>query len=90
MILTQVELINEFPCLYPINPHMMEEFSRKDTFDIRWPINKVRATPETIARAGFFFLGERDRVKCWYCNGGLQNWDYNDDPWTEHAKWFPK
>jgi len=34
--------------------------------------------------------GERDRVKCWYCNGGLQNWERNDVPWEEHAKWFPK
>ena len=33
--------------------------------------------------------GERDRAKCWYCNGGLQNWEYNDDPWIEHGKWFP-
>lgn len=35
------------------------------------------------------FTGERDRVKCWYCNGGLQHWDYDDAPWVEHAKWFP-
>ncbi|CAK8686349.1 unnamed protein product [Clavelina lepadiformis] len=33
--------------------------------------------------------GGRDRVKCWYCNGGLQNWERDDDPWEEHAKWFP-
>ena len=36
-----------------------------------------------------FVLGERDRTKCWYCNGGLQNWRNDDDPWEEHAKWFP-
>ena len=40
-------------------------------------------------RAGFYFLGERDRVKCWYCNGGLQNWEPLDELWSEHAKWFP-
>lgn len=28
-------------------------------------------------------------MKCWYCNGGLQNWEYDDLPWIEHAKWFP-
>ena len=33
--------------------------------------------------------GDRDRAKCWYCNGGLQNWEANDEPFTEHAKWFP-
>ena len=28
-------------------------------------------------------------MKCWYCNGGLQNWERDDDAWTEYAKWFP-
>lgn len=37
----------------------------------------------------FINLGDSDKTKCFYCNGGLQNWDYNDEPWTEHAKWFP-
>ncbi|CAK8688694.1 unnamed protein product [Clavelina lepadiformis] len=31
----------------------------------------------------------RDRAKCWYCNGRLQNWERADDPWEEHANWFP-
>jgi len=38
---------------------------------------------------GLYYLGERDRVKCWYCNRGLQNWARFDNPWFEHAKWFP-
>ena len=62
---------------------------RLETFDYRWPSTRVRATPPQIAKAGFYFLGERDRVKCWYCNGGLQNWEPMDEPWREHAKWFP-
>ncbi|CAK8672471.1 unnamed protein product [Clavelina lepadiformis] len=84
-----VELQNSFPCLYPVSPHMRNEDSRFETFDHRWPQSRVRATPRQIAKAGFFFFGERDRVKCWYCNGGLQNWDPDDEPWSEHAKWFP-
>ena len=68
---------------------MRGEVNRFQTFDNRWPAAQVRASPRQIARAGFFFLGYRDRVKCWYCNGGLQNWDFDDEPWTEHAKWFP-
>ena len=78
-----------FPCLYPASAHMRNEESRLETFDQRWPSQMVTATPREIANAGFFFLGERDRVKCWYCNGGLQNWEQEDEPWTEHAKWFP-
>jgi hypothetical protein len=30
-----------------------------------------------------------DYVKCFYCDGGLCNWEAGDDPWVEHAKWFP-
>lgn len=29
-------------------------------------------------------------MKCFYCDGGLRNWDPMDDPWEEHAKWFPR
>ena len=28
-------------------------------------------------------------MKCWHRNGGLKNWERYDDPWMEHAKWFP-
>ena len=30
-----------------------------------------------------------DRVICFCCGGGLKNWEPNDNPWYEHAKWFP-
>ena len=33
--------------------------------------------------------GFSDNVKCFYCNGGLRNWEKGDDPWHEHARWFP-
>ncbi|XP_029580239.1 baculoviral IAP repeat-containing protein 3 isoform X2 [Salmo trutta] len=34
--------------------------------------------------------GHGDNVKCFYCDGGLRNWEPGDDPWQEHAKWFPR
>ena len=36
------------------------------------------------------FLGLSDQVKCFYCDGGLREWRDGDDPWQEHAGWFPK
>ena len=45
--------------------------------------------PKELADAGFYFLGERDHTKCFYCGGGLHNWEMMDDPWYEHAKWYP-
>ncbi|XP_047391811.1 baculoviral IAP repeat-containing protein 7 isoform X2 [Sciurus carolinensis] len=34
--------------------------------------------------------GQQDKVRCFFCYGGLQSWERGDDPWTEHAKWFPR
>ena len=35
-------------------------------------------------------VGKRDTVQCFSCGGCLGNWEDGDDPWKEHAKWFPK
>lgn len=36
---------------------MRSEATRLDTFDRRWPMGRIQATPDEIAHAGFFFLG---------------------------------
>lgn len=30
------------------------------------------------------------KVRCFYCDVGLRNWLVGDDPWVEHARWYPK
>ena len=35
------------------------------------------------------FTGSSDRTVCFFCGGGLMDFLESDDPWTEHAKWFP-
>jgi len=82
-----------FPCNNPVNPCMRNHQKRLDTFYERarnWPRHRLTATPADMANAGLYYLGTHDKVKCFYCNGGLQNWDTHDDPWFEHAKWFPQ
>jgi len=82
-----------FPCNNPVNPCMRNHQKRLDTFYERarnWPRHRLTATPADMANAGLYYLGTQDRVKCFYCNGGLQNWDTHDEPWFEHAKWFPQ
>nr|A9ULZ2.2 RecName: Full=Baculoviral IAP repeat-containing protein 7-B; AltName: Full=E3 ubiquitin-protein ligase EIAP-B; AltName: Full=Embryonic/Egg IAP-B; Short=EIAP/XLX-B; AltName: Full=RING-type E3 ubiquitin transferase EIAP-B [Xenopus laevis] len=71
----------------PVYPEMSEEQVRLGSFST-WPLD-VPGSPEVLAGAGFFYTGHRDHVKCFHCDGGLQNWEQGDDPWTEHAKWFP-
>jgi hypothetical protein len=46
-------------------------------------------TPYTLSEAGFFYEGPRDKVRCFWCDGGLEDWLPNDDAWTEHASWYP-
>jgi len=88
--MTPMNLAELFPCMNPVNPHMRSMEARLATFDVGWQSDRVRASPQLLADSGMYYLGERDRVKCWYCNGGLQNWEYEDEPWFEHAKWFPQ
>ncbi|XP_038606475.1 baculoviral IAP repeat-containing protein 7 isoform X1 [Tachyglossus aculeatus] len=72
----------------PTYPDMESEAMRQATFH-NWPLNAM-AQPEQLAKAGFFYSGHRDKVTCYYCDGGLRNWEQGDDPWREHAKWFPR
>jgi hypothetical protein len=54
-----------------------------------WPPSSPKQ-PSDLAKAGFYYYGIKDMVKCFYCNGGLQNWNFNDDPCADHVRWFPE
>ncbi|KAM6363203.1 baculoviral IAP repeat-containing protein 1 [Pluvialis apricaria] len=65
------------------------EDARLQSFD-GWPFYARETKPDALARAGFFFTGKKDTVQCFACGGCLGNWEDGDDPWREHAKWFPE
>ena len=44
---------------------------------------------EKMAEAGFYYYNLRDCVKCFCCGCILSNWEPFDDPWEQHALWFP-
>ncbi|XP_054464752.1 baculoviral IAP repeat-containing protein 7 [Anoplopoma fimbria] len=71
-----------------VYPEMEAEDTRLTTFH-NWP-TEASVQPDVLAPAGFFYTGHGDNVKCFYCDGGLRNWELGDDPWQEHAKWFPR
>uniref|UniRef100_A0A2P2HXT5 E3 ubiquitin-protein ligase XIAP-like n=1 Tax=Hirondellea gigas TaxID=1518452 RepID=A0A2P2HXT5_9CRUS len=54
-----------------------------------WP-RKVKQTPDELAEAGFFYCGLSDHVRCFHCGNGLRNWEADDEPWVEHARWYPQ
>ncbi|XP_063445445.1 baculoviral IAP repeat-containing protein 2-like [Mytilus trossulus] len=31
-----------------------------------------------------------DLYRCFFCGGGLRNWEPVDQPWEEHAHWYPE
>ncbi|XP_059383347.1 baculoviral IAP repeat-containing protein 7 [Carassius carassius] len=71
-----------------VYPEMESQDSRLSSYQ-NWPPG-ASVQPDALAQAGFFYTGHGDNVKCFFCDGGLRNWEPGDDPWQEHAKWFPQ
>ncbi|XP_065169883.1 baculoviral IAP repeat-containing protein 7-B-like isoform X2 [Atheta coriaria] len=77
-----------------VNTHKGPKKPKYGTMEARlttfanWPSDLVQ-TPEQLAQSGFYYEGSGDQVRCFHCDGGLKHWDPHDEPWTEHARWFP-
>lgn len=57
----------------------------------KWPEYRfIMKEKERLAEAGFYYTGLSDHVRCFHCGGGLRNWAKDDDPWVQHAIWFPR
>jgi len=72
----------------PLHPQYATLEARLRTFR-EWP-PALRQQPKELAESGFYYIGLSDQVKCFYCDGGLRNWQSEDIPWVEHARWFSK
>ncbi|KAL3882672.1 hypothetical protein ACJMK2_028989 [Sinanodonta woodiana] len=53
-----------------------------------WP-SGTNLQPRDMASAGLYYMGTGDCVRCYYCGGGLRSWQNGDDPYAEHARWYP-
>jgi baculoviral IAP repeat-containing protein 7/8 len=56
------------------------------TFKGGWS-EDAKVKPEDLSEAGFFWTGNKNRVRCFHCNGTLSNWVEGDQPWQEHSIW---
>jgi len=72
----------------PLHPNYATMEARLRTFR-EWPPG-LRQQPRELAEAGFYYIGMSDQVKCFYCDGGLRNWQPEDVPWVEHSRWFSR
>ena len=50
-----------------------------------WPASVI--TPYALAKAGFYYTGEIDRVRCFFCSTEICRWEQSDDPMSEHRRW---
>ncbi|KAJ8314792.1 hypothetical protein KUTeg_006942 [Tegillarca granosa] len=64
-----------------------DKFARLVSFR-HWPLRTAQ-TPEQMTESGFFYTGQDDLVQCYYCGVGMKNWEREDDPCIEHARWSP-
>lgn len=77
-----------FNCLSaaaPVYRRYESEEARVKSFEL-WPIG-LKQRPRDMAAAGFFYTGEGDRTKCYHCGLGIKDWERDDEPWSEHARW---
>ncbi|XP_015599780.1 death-associated inhibitor of apoptosis 1 isoform X2 [Cephus cinctus] len=72
----------------PAYPEYVSYDARLKSFD-SWP-KCMPHSKEELANAGFFYTGKGDQTLCYHCGGGLKDWEPEDDPWEQHAKWFSK
>lgn len=64
------------------------EAGRSESFE-NWPHDGL-CSPDNMAKAGFYFTGRSDLVKCFTCRVKLDDWDpESDDPWTKHKELSP-
>lgn len=72
----------------PEHPEFALESKRLESYE-DWP-KTLKQKPQQLSDAGFYYTGKGDKVCCFSCNGGLKDWEENDDPWEQHAMWYGK
>ncbi|XP_061437328.1 baculoviral IAP repeat-containing protein 7-like [Lethenteron reissneri] len=70
----------------PSNSEMRVEANRLLSFST-WPESSP-VRPADLARAGLYYLGPSDRVRCFYCCGVMSHWEEGDVPVKEHQRHF--
>ena len=66
-------------------PRFEESKSREQSF--RYSNHLMYA--EKLSKSGFFFIGGRDAVQCYYCGLIVYSWNITDNPDVEHLRHSP-
>ena len=66
---------------------MRHRSERLKTFS-KWPLY-ASVGPVDLAQAGFYYMGEKDKVKCFSCGCIVHQWAQGDKPLAEHQRISP-
>ncbi|KAM7343257.1 death-associated inhibitor of apoptosis 2-like isoform 1-T1 [Cochliomyia hominivorax] len=66
---------------------LLLEKNRLATF-VNWPNPNI--TPQSLAKAGFFYRNRSDEVECAWCKGVIAQWEKQDNAFDEHRRFFPE
>ncbi|TLY45780.1 MAG: hypothetical protein E6K54_08690, partial [Gammaproteobacteria bacterium] len=69
-------------------PHYSTLASRLDSFNNESHYDYFTKNKQVLAEAGFYSTGYSDSTVCYYCGGGVRDWEEDDDPWQLHSVWF--
>lgn len=61
--------------------------NRLKTYRNNWVLSFL--TPRQMAKAGFYFLGKHDAVRCVFCSKEFDYWLLGDDPYEKHKRESP-
>lgn len=65
-------------------PHFQSQKARQSSY-IGWPIESIIHASKLV-KAGFYWTGEDDCVRCFHCDVGAHSWEVGDDPFEEHVE----
>jgi hypothetical protein len=80
---------SENPTFNSKNPIMRSLENRKQSFINKGWNQSITISVDELSEAGFYYTGVDDLVKCFHCNGGLQDWKANDNALLLHNKYYP-
>lgn len=83
-----MEYLNARLDSFALKSKRIKASSSKTASPLKWPHSpSFKATPETLAEAGFYYNPEPDspdNVTCFMCRKTLGGWEPDDDPFTIH------
>ena len=79
-----MEPMNDMDACQWQNKSMLYYKDRLNTYE-HWP-KQMKPNQYQLAKAGFYYTGEYDKVRCFCCNLTVFAWEQTDNPLKEHER----